>query len=223
MDTPHMTPSDFKEIKFRVAETYWLWKVWKQLCFARDEPVEEEMNQVELLNRFAPAFFYTVQRLLFNEVVVRICKLTDTPQSTRKDPETGVKEVKKTLSLQLAVKEPPDGCDPVRLAHAQTALEGLLGGLKPFKDRRNWLIAHDDLAVVQGHVDPPSISDTQVDAALNGVVEVCELLDPDAPGTSFGYTRLIGMHGDGENVINAMRWAHRYLKEHRQDGTWRLD
>lgn len=222
MDTPTMTTQDFEGIKFRVAETYWLWKVWKQLSMARDSPVEDDLSQVALLNDFAPAFFRTVQRLLFNEVVVRICKLTDTPETTRKNRQTGEKEIKKTLSLQLAVKEPPQGCDPSRLMQARERLDTLLKELIPFKDRRNWLISHDDLAVIQGSLKPAPISDKDVDKALHGVVTACELLDPNWETVSFGYTQLIGMHGDGESVINALRLAHRYLKEHETDGQWRL-
>ena len=55
----------------------WLYSEWKEY----KELYGTKRSRIELLNKAAPYFFFVVQRVLFENILLGICKLTDPPTS----------------------------------------------------------------------------------------------------------------------------------------------
>lgn len=62
-------------------EVVWLHVKWSEYraLFASDK------ETLDLLNHAAPAFFHNLQRLMWEDVLLHLCRLTDPPKSAGKD------------------------------------------------------------------------------------------------------------------------------------------
>jgi len=185
-----------------LAEACWLWRAWKRLYLQPTSPTK--YNTIELMKSAAPAFFFSLLRpMLLNTVILHICKITD--------PPSGGKQ-KMNLSLErMAADAPPD-------PKTQAALTPLLNILKialvPFKNLRNWMIAHDDFGIATGTSSAPKITDTQIDEVLDTAIQIMNLLDPNYSTTSFGYKDM-SAQGDVDSLISALDRSHKYIHEQR--------
>ena len=75
-------PTPLGEIHYALHnEVAWLHLKWKDFraLFGRDQ------ETIDLLNAAAPAFFHALQRMMWEDVLLHLCRLTDPPQSGRRD------------------------------------------------------------------------------------------------------------------------------------------
>lgn len=126
---------------------YGLWSEvsWLHLKWARFLALfAEKKERIDLMNSTAPAFFAELQRLLAEDVLVHISRLTD-------PPETRLGRVKKpNLTLQRLPGLLPD--DAVRATVARKLAE-LDGKCCLARDWRNRWIAHRDLDLAMKTTD----------------------------------------------------------------------
>lgn len=102
----------------------------------------ESENNVKILNKTAPWFFYLTQRMLFNQVLLHASRLID-------PPEMGDNE---NLTLQRLPREIPE--DKLRES-VQSRIDDLLDAAEFARQQRHKRIAHLDLQVHRGeHPEP---------------------------------------------------------------------
>lgn len=110
-------------------EIVWLHLKWKDFraLFASNP------ERVDLLNRAAPYFFGNLQRMMFEDALMHLCRLTDPPQSMGHD----------NLTLQRL----PDCCIsiPVLCSQVQSNVDAAKQKTQFARDWRNRALAHQEL------------------------------------------------------------------------------
>ena len=200
--------SDLRKMPADIAEVYdglfqetgrahVVWKYYQQL-YAVDSA------QIDLLNRTAPAFFYFLQDVLMDDIILAISRITGPSQTGR---GSGAKD---NLSLEqllakIRVTEAADFCSELYglLAQIRVHCAGL-------DDLRNRTIAHIDLrTALKTHPDPlPDISRKLIGEAL----ETCAafLNRVTVHFTSIPVYYDFPMHGDAGDLIFFLRQAEEY-------------
>ncbi len=111
------------------SEVSWLHLKWNQHRILFESP-----ERIELLNRVAGNFFRVIQRVLFEDIVLHIARLTDPPRSPGKGEKNNL-----TL-LRLATAVPETLASEIRNLLDQTESHAEFA-----KDWRNRHLAHRDL------------------------------------------------------------------------------
>jgi len=138
-------------------EVAWLHRKW-------DEYVElygTKASRVDLINQAAPAFFRIVQDLLWEETLLHIARLTDSPKSAGKE----------NLTIQ---RLSPLIIDVATATTVKSLTEKALDASQFCRDWRNRRIAHRDLSLAldQGALPLTPGSREKVKLALDAIVEV---------------------------------------------------
>jgi len=109
-------------------EEDWLrdkWAVFRELF-------ERGQERIDLLNRTAPNFFWSLHKLLFEDAMMHLSRLTDPPMSFGK-PNLTVKRLPASIS------------DPKLKASVEAAIDDLAKSCEFARDMRNRWLAHTDL------------------------------------------------------------------------------
>jgi hypothetical protein len=191
------TPDPFRVLQHRVAEVHWRWKVWKQLF--RDSG--EEGNR--LMNSHAPSFFWLVERTLFDDIVMRLCKLVDPPKG---GPPTARRT---NLVLQWVFETAK-----TRLGTGARDVEKLLDELgrltRTLRSWRNRAIAHEDERTTRRAEPLDSIPFGDIDRAISLAIEIMTGLEEE--DQAFLYDTMIAA-GDGDSLLQSLRWAEKHVQE----------
>lgn len=167
---------------------------------------QEAMARVAMMNSAAPAFFAMLEGLLFEDVVLRVCKLIDKAESrTKMGP-------RRNLSLKAALLDQSARLGAPVAKKLESLIDAFVATSEPLITWRNWYISHEDYLVATGVEPLPPLSGLDVDQAAQKAVEIMELLDPVSETCEFGYDHMIG-NGDGASLLYAMRCAQQYHKE----------
>lgn len=137
-------------------EVVWLhakWGQFRQLFGATPE-------RVDLLNRTAPVFFYFLQDVMFEDVLLHICRLTDPPETGR-----GHRQNLTLLRLETVIEVPQLRTEVAALLQDVSARSAFA------RDWRNRHIAHRDLPTARGlHPQPLAPASRQhVEDALGAI------------------------------------------------------
>lgn len=135
----------------------WLHRKWAEYV----EMFGTKESRIKLLNESAPAFFRIVQDTLWEDVLLHIARLTDSPQSVGKP--------------NLSVRRLPSAIvDPATRSEVEDLIAKALSASEFCRDWRNRHIAHRDLGLALGHgVDPlKPASREKVRQALSALVAV---------------------------------------------------
>lgn len=171
-------------------ELGWLQAVWSEYC----ELFGTSEQRVALLNESASFFFQVVQRSVWHEVLLRLCRMTDPPQSVGKDNLT---------VMRLASICPNQAMAPriEELAERAKLATGFA------RDWRNRKLAHADLALAIGGAATPLLGASRkqvADAitAIHGVLNTIgrEFLGGEMPNTP----PIMGPNG-GEELLYLLR------------------
>ncbi len=151
-------------------EVVWLYAKWLEYrkLYAASE------KQIDVLNSTASFFFYTIETVLREDILLHICRLTDHPK----------KGEAKRLSLLLLPKLVNDR----RLAdELRKLLEETLQKSEFARDWRNRQIAHSNYSLAINPdgkaVSLPGVSRQQIGDALASIAKVINRLTDDAPTT----------------------------------------
>ncbi|HMO07087.1 MAG TPA: hypothetical protein PKD10_05490 [Paracoccaceae bacterium] len=142
--------NDLADVGDRVAETIKFYRVWRNL-FVESGPRVDFLNQVE------PRFFGFLQRLLFQLVVLYVCRLLDPPTS-------GTRPARQNLSLRhlgTHLRDP----DKAFVSGKLDSIQNVTVRLQAIRSKR---IAHNDLDTVRAPqtVDPITASDVELTVAV---------------------------------------------------------
>lgn len=140
-------------------------ELWQEVAYLHLKWLEyvelfgSKPSRIELLNRVAPGFFSMVQRVLWEDILLHLARLTDPPRSGGKE-----------RNQNLTVRNLPDLIDKPEIRRAVAALVEQLLDVTTFCRRlRNRYIAHRDLDLAtEEHAIPlKGGSRKQVSDALN--------------------------------------------------------
>jgi hypothetical protein len=70
----HVVKKCYDLLIHEISDVNTKWKIYKQIYYSSEE-------NLELLNEFAPICFKYFQRVLIDDILISICKLTDPPQT----------------------------------------------------------------------------------------------------------------------------------------------
>jgi len=172
------------------------WQVYRQLYGTN-------ALRIDLLNETAGLFFNQLQMILLQDVTLGISRMTDPTKSRVKGEENLV-----LLQLLEGLDAGSHGAVRARLEQQLKVIEG---HCKPFRDRRNKLIAHRDKACA---VDPlgnalPGISRQMVEDALAAINTFMNIFEIHFTDSERGYGFLFSLQ-DGEALIWALKQAAEY-------------
>ena len=121
--------------------------------------------RVDLLNRVGGAFFADVQRILWDDVLMRVTRLTDPPQTGRRD--------------NLTIRRLPELFErgEVLRATVQEQVGAAVHAAGSARKHRNQRISHKDMAYAIGGSELPSTSLGEIRSALDSVHSVLQTVN----------------------------------------------
>jgi hypothetical protein len=186
---------------------HWLWSDiahlhmnWNnyRLLFTTDQ------ETVDLLNAIAASYFMMTERLLRQDTLMIICRITDPPFSDRahKKPNASLRHLRLRVSDSL----------PVDLgAKVDSSLEALDELCVPIRDLRDKRFAHSDVdEVLQLKNEPlPGVPPKRVEDVLAKMRDVFEAFEGHFLGSSTAFAHVI-QTSDARKLIHHLKRAHSY-------------
>ena len=129
------------------------------------EKLFSRAENVALLNRVGGAFFADVQQILWDDLLLRVTRLTDRPQSGRK--------------YNLTVQRLPDLCrrDELVGKKVQEQVDAAVHAADFARSHRNLRISHEDLSYAIGGSRLPATTLGQLRGALDAVHTVLQTVN----------------------------------------------
>ncbi len=143
-------------------EYFWLKHKWMEF----KELYQKGDDRLNILNTVASNFFYIVQKLLYEDAMLTLCRLTDPPKTSGQDNLT---------VMRLSASIP----DPALKADIQAQAERLRNVCKFARDCRNRRLAHTALpARLGGRAESlPNVTGAEIDDALKSLRDLLWSID----------------------------------------------
>jgi len=119
-----------------------------------------EKKHVDMMNAAGPGFFAMTQRMIFDDVILAICRLTD-PAANRSQENTTLKRL-----LQATDWQTSDPAKHVVFSTKITAVDVACDGCRQHRNKR---ISHADLAFSQKALTLPEATMKMIDGAVAGI------------------------------------------------------
>jgi hypothetical protein len=184
-------PAPLGEIHYALHnEVAWLHVKWKnyRALFARDQ------ETIDLLNAAAPAFFHALQRMMWEDVLLHLCRLTDPPKSVGRD--------------NLTVRRLPDTTPDPNLQNQVRPLVDDVNQRTQFaRDWRNRRLAHRELPPTSGQAAQPlaSISRQQIEDALGAIRRTMNCIEQHYLHAPVSYEHSVEALGGVESLLARLR------------------
>jgi len=151
---------------------------------------------IALLNSAAPAFFFDTERIMWEDVLLHLCRLTDPPQVGRQKRETLTLKRLPPLVEDLAIR-----------AEVQRFVDAADQRTQFARDWRNRRLAHTELPPLFGEIQRPLAiaSREHVENALAAFRDVMNLVSRSYGQGIVGYEHSIGPLGGVENLLARLR------------------
>ncbi len=169
-------------------EITWLHLKWKDFraLFASSR------ERVDLLNRVAPDFFGNLQRMMFEDALMHLCRLTDPPQSMGHD----------NLTLQ---RLPNSITDPKLSTQVQSNVDVAKQQTQFARDWRNRALAHKELPQPMG-LQPLAQANLQsVEDALEKIRQTMNCIEQHYQGSPVNYAESVEPPGGVESLLRHLR------------------
>ena len=142
--------------------TEWAWGVARLSEFER---LYGKIEHVALLNSVGAEFFADVQGILWDDLLLRITRLTDPPQSSGRD--------------NLTVRRLPEVCERagLRVDDLQEQVDTAVRAADFARPHRNQRIGHKDLAYVIGRGELPAATLDKIQGALDAIHAVLQTVN----------------------------------------------
>lgn len=119
-----------------------------------------EKKTVDVLNAVGPGFFGMAQRLMLDDVILRICRLTD-PAANRNQENTTLKRLLQATGWETS--------DPAKHALFLSKTRSADAASKDCRDHRNKRISHADLQHSQKAFGLPDATMKMIDGAVTAI------------------------------------------------------
>jgi hypothetical protein len=148
----------FHELEY---ELWWMWRKWVEF----HELFDKGPEQIELLNLAASSFFYVVQRLLFEDAMMHLSRLTDPPKSAGNETLT-------LTRLECLIR------DPTLKAQIKTKTEKVKTECEFARQWRNKRLAHTDLVAFRAGISSlPAVNVKNVDDAIASSLDLLKSIE----------------------------------------------
>ncbi len=170
-------------------EVVWLHLKWKDFraLFASNR------ERVDLFNRAAPDFFGNLQRMMFEDALMHLCRLTDPPQSMGHD----------NLTLQRL----PDCCIsvPELCSQVQSKVDAAEQKTQFARDWRNRALAHKELPRPTGLQLLAQANLQNVEDALEKIRQTMNCIEQHYQGSTVNYVESIEPPGGVESLLRHLK------------------
>ncbi len=159
------------------------WKEYRTL-FA------ESPETIEVLNATAPRFFYRLDRFLWNDVLLHLCRITDPPQSVGKS----------NLTIQ---RLPPLLTDATLRSNVEALVEKAKNSTSFARDWRNRHLSHRDLEHAKDPKTNPlaAASRADVEEALDNLRSVLNAVKVHFEDHPTHYERVVRRAGGAASLV----------------------
>lgn len=179
----------FEVIDRSIKQLFVKWKVYNQLFGSGDE-------NVALLNKSASYVFFLLQRLLLDDTILTLSRLTDAPESAGQS-NASLKYLVQAATLTAENKEKVD-----------EHLLDLGKQVANVRIHRNKAIGHADLQHAVGSKELPNISYAELESAMSTMEKVMLLLGTSSISRVGGYEDpIIAFGADGNALLARLRGA----------------
>jgi hypothetical protein len=200
---PHELPEEvieiYKNLREDVIWAHGHWIIYRQLYNRSPE-------RLDLLNESAATFFGRLQRILLNDTILAIGRLTD--------PATMGNQ--QNLSLEMLIQKLDATVNEVIVQQLRTDLQEIKGLCSPFRLLRNKEVAHSDFTkAMEASTDPfPGISSEIVDEAVSRIGKFMNIFETRFCSGPTVY-ELFTMQADGEALIWQLKRAADWRDGHK--------
>jgi hypothetical protein len=194
MTMPRDVSKTHDKLRREVVVLYTKWQ-WFKTFYCKDDEI------VQLLDSAASLFFQMWREMLRDEIIITVCRLTDSATTKVK---YGARKKNLTIKCLAEIIPGTDGALQKSLRSLLTSVDILC---KPFREHRNLRIAHCDVeARLKRSVSLlPSIGLNEVDQALASIAAVLNAVEVHYCSNQHSYEE--GVHGPGnaEDLIEFIR------------------
>ena len=180
----------FEAIDKSIQQVFTRWKVYAQLFNSGEE-------NVALLNSSGSYVFFLLQRLLLDDTILALSRLTDRPKSGGQE-NASIKYLIQVAAPTLA----PDVAAEVNASLAE--LESHVTNARVHRDKA---VAHADLQHAVGTASLPDISYAELEGAMNSLTNLMLRLGSPAIRRVGGYAPIIAFGADGNTLLAKLRKA----------------
>lgn len=176
------------------------WQALK-LLFATSE------TTVQLLNRSAGNFFWTVQQTLYRDVYVGLCRVTDPAQQGRNQ----------NLTLERLLADPRVAHDEAFISDLRAKIEHTSRACEPLRLHRNKLLAHLDLPTRLNRANSlPNPTFGEVEGVLERVADIMNAYDGRIHGSTTFFNDVI-TRGGPDVLIRRLEAAEKWRAQEREE------
>ncbi len=196
----------FNKLSTEAVELHIRWLTYRELFTV-------SARRVELLNACAGVFFHVVHDALLADILLAVCKLTDSPG----------KGDRTNLSIRHLHQLLESHGESIIVARGERILRKAESGAKRFRIRRNRKIAHLDLETALGgsRKKLPGVSRQKIEHCLAGIRGYLNAIALHYSRPETAYASPIVLEG-AATLVEALKSSQRY-EEHVQTGVFPLD
>jgi hypothetical protein len=184
-------PSElFLALNNEVTWLHTIWELFTQLYVSGDE-------NFKIMNETAPFFFFTLQTVLFNEMVMIWNRLTDPPSTSGQE----------NASLERLIEQLDQESQSLLVASLQSRLERIRIDFKGIRTWRNKRVSHNDLDVTLSKEENsmPKITRGQLDAGIKEMADFMNEFSLELFGSNQKYVPFLVPRGDANALLQSLR------------------
>jgi hypothetical protein len=178
----------FEAIDKSIQQLFARWKVYNQLFNSGNKNIAP-------LNQSGSYVFFTLQRLLLDDAILALSRLTDESTNARQS-NASLKYLVKNATLM-----------PENASKAKALLLELEQHVANVRVHRNKAVGHADLEHAVGFKVLPDISYTELESAMSTMQELMLLLGTSSIRRVGGYEPIIAFGTDGNALLAKLRKA----------------
>lgn len=180
----------FEAIDRGVQQVFVRWEIYTQLFDSGDE-------NVDLLNASGSYVFFLLQRLLLDDTILALSRLTDPPATGQHENAS----IKHLIGLVRPTLTPLDAND------VDVSLGNLEQHVINARTHRDKAIAHADLQHAVGSASLPDVAYTELEGAMQELQKLMLRLGSSSIRRVGGYTPIIAFGTDGNALLKQLRKA----------------
>ena len=190
MTTPPTFESVFERIDRQVQQIFMRYEIYNQLFSSGN-------GNVKLLNDSGSYVFYLFQRLLLDDMLLALSRMTDRERTAGKE----------NASIKYLFARAIPHLSAENTAAATNAIARLGDHVSNIRIHRNKVIAHPDLAHAVGAATLPDIGYAEIEGAMRELAEVMLRLGNSNVRRVGGYRPIIAFGTDGKKLLAKLRAA----------------
>lgn len=180
----------FEAIDRSVQQVFTRWEIYTQLFDSGGE-------NVDLLNASGSYVFFLLQRLLLDDTILALSRLTDPPATNRHENAS----IKHLIVLVRSSLASPDAND------VDVSLGNLERHVSTARTHRDKAIAHADLQQAVGSASLPDIAYAELEGAMQELQKLMLRLGSSSIRRVGGYRPIIAFGTDGNALLKHLRKA----------------